>query len=322
MSLRVAPLLAEEAAALEASPPEGLLALVRFGVPARETTASLPLPLLNASPAAEAWFGSGPVARRTRGPFSLADDGVHLFLHGAAGDAAGEPLEERTREIYRALLATIEEEGFPHLLRAWNVVSGINAETRGLERYRLFSRGRADAFGGAWGPSFEERLPACSAVGGRSGGLVVHALAGKLPGSPVENPEQVSAYRYPDRYGPRSPTFSRGLRTAPGAGLVFVSGTASILGHESVHVGDPVRQTEVTLENIERVLDEAAVPGRGVPLGARMTLARVYLRRKADLEAVRGAYARKLGAPLPTVWLEADVCREELLVEIEGVAEV
>jgi chorismate lyase/3-hydroxybenzoate synthase len=202
----------------------------------------------------------------------------------------------------------------------WNTVARINRLSVGEERYRLFCKGRAEAYAGLWGEGFERRLPSCSAVGSQTGGLSVQLLAGSRPGTSIENPRQVSAYRYPDLYGPRSPSFARGL-VAPNesGGWIFVSGTASIVGHESVHLGDPVAQTEETMRNVEEVLDEGDCPGVGGPLGARLRALRVYVRRREDVAPIRETLDRILGSPVPTVWLLADVCREELLVEIEGI---
>jgi len=98
-----------------------------------------------------------------------------------------------------------------------------------------------------------------------------------------------------------------------------VSGTASIVGHESLFSGDPARQTEETMRNIEAVLDEAGVPGRGGPLGERLESLRVYVRFPEQLEVIRAAVLASTGAAVPTAWLQAEVCREELLVEIEAI---
>jgi enamine deaminase RidA (YjgF/YER057c/UK114 family) len=103
-------------------------------------------------------------------------------------------------------------------------------------------------------------------------------------------------------------------------GRVFVSGTASIVGHESVFPGDPARQTEETMRNVEAVLDAAEVPGSGGPLGSRLRSLRVYVRFPSDLDAIRGAILARAGGDLPTAWLQAEICRQELLVEVEATA--
>jgi chorismate lyase/3-hydroxybenzoate synthase len=302
------------------------LAAVRFGPGSGAfdppwLEARVPNDPLAPDPAAEVWPAAGPVERFDLDGAPCAADGVSLFVSLETAGAAGKLIEVRTFELYRRLLAGLERAGFPHLLRVWNFVPRINDESPGLEQYMLFCKGRADAFATHCGAGFLSRLPASSAVGCPGETLVVHVLASREPGRHVENPRQISAYRYPERYGPRSPSFARGT-AAPSTwdGRVFVSGTASIVGHESVHLGDPTRQSEETMANIEAVLDTAGAPGAGRPLAERLDNLRVYARFPDQIDVIRHAVARCVGGPVATAWLQAEVCRKELLVEIEAVS--
>jgi enamine deaminase RidA (YjgF/YER057c/UK114 family) len=156
----------------------------------------------------------------------------------------------------------------------------------------------------------------------------VRFLAGTVPPEPVENPRQVSAYRYPSAYGPRAPTFSRAAlvplcerRTA-----LLISGTASIVGHASLHAGDVVAQAHETLANLRAVI--AAAHQRSP---ARFALAdmdcTIYVRHPADLPRIRAVFDAAVGpasrAARTAVALQGDICRSDLLVEIEahGVAD-
>jgi enamine deaminase RidA (YjgF/YER057c/UK114 family) len=140
---------------------------------------------------------------------------------------------------------------------------------------------------------------------------------------PVENPRQVSAYRYPETYGPRSPTFSRAALADVGNGDValFISGTASIVGHETVHQGDVLEQTRETLRNLEAVI-AAANSQVTATFSLAMLDCVVYVRHPSDTDAVRSVLENALGANAPmirhAVYLEADICRSDLLVEIEA----
>jgi enamine deaminase RidA (YjgF/YER057c/UK114 family) len=230
-------------------------------------------------------------------------------------------LDRLTFGLYRRLLHGVKRAGFPHLLRVWNYVPRIHDTSAGIERYMSFCKGRSEAFAAHFGDAFPERLPAASAVGCPGDVLVVHLLASREPGRHVENPRQVSAYRYPERYGPKSPSFARGTMAPEAwAGAVFVSGTASIVGHESVFRGEPALQAEEAMRNIEAVLDAAGVPGRGGPLGPRLRSLRVYVRFPDQLDAIRAAILASAGTAVPTGWIQAEICREELLVEIEATA--
>ena len=300
--------------------------------------ADLPLPVLGpvsgGSPGVEEWRASGEVVRERRDGLEIAADGRVLFGRVVRHDADSLHLEAASLEAFREILAAVGSEGYPELLRVWACVPRINqeevpeggpaSESAPMERYKAFCRARAAAFEEAWGRGFTRRLPASTAVGCEAGPLAVHFLAGREPGVHVENPRQVAAYLYPPAYGPRSPSFARAtvVPQSLGGGL-YVSGTASIVGHESLHLGSLPEQTRETLRNLERVR-EAAEAVRGDRFA--WSLLKVYLRRREDEAEARRRVEEWLGAragaagPVDTLFLRADVCRRELLIEIEGVA--
>jgi chorismate lyase / 3-hydroxybenzoate synthase len=229
------------------------------------------------------------------------------------------PLQQAAFDAYTRIFRLLDAQGLPHLWRLWNHMADINGESHGLERYRQFNMGRGDAFE-AGARSVIGRVPAACALGVASGPLTVAFLAGATPTVPIENPRQVSAFLYPSRYGPRSPTFSRAaLAHPPGQEILFVSGTASIVGHQTVHAGDVHAQTLESLDNMAAVLDQASAVSRVGPFALPDLVCRVYVRHPADLPQVREAVAARMGGA-PVVCVQADVCRADLLVEIEGQA--
>ena len=224
------------------------------------------------------------------------------------------------KSALRVQLRTPRHTGFAHLLRLWNYLPRINAETGGLERYRQFNIGRHLAFEAA-GRLVMDSIPAASALGVSGGPLSVAFLAGRTPTRSIENPRQLSAFRYPADYGPCSPTFSRAaLGRYAGAEWLFVSGTASIVGHQSMHPGDPVAQTRELLANLDALLAEASRCSAGPAYRLPELSARVYVRHPEHLAAVQAELARGLGGTAPRVYLQADVCRADLLVEVEAQA--
>jgi chorismate lyase/3-hydroxybenzoate synthase len=283
--------------------------------------ARIPNRPLTATPVETIWPVSGEVRRVDIEGAEGAADGRSLFVSIETDARSDTGVDTLAFDAYRRLLQGVARAGYPHFIRIWNYVPRIHEGSPGIDRYMLFCKGRAEAFATLCGDQFPERLSAASAVGCPGDTLIVHALASREPVRHVENPRQVSAYRYPERYGPKSPSFARatvGLGAWNGA--VFVSGTASIVGYESVFPGDPARQTAETMRNIESVLDAAGVPGRGGPLGPRLTSLRVYVRFPAQQPAIRETIEAFTGTTVPTTWLQAEICREELLVEIEATA--
>ena len=230
------------------------------------------------------------------------------------------PIEQAAAAAYRTLFDTLEAEGCPHLLRVWNHVGDINGEADGLERYRRFNIGRQQAFVDRRRQVAGASVPAASAVGARADApLLVYALAARQAPLALENPRQVSAYHYPADYGPRAPTFSRANLYGDDAPLLFVSGTASIVGHQTQHPGDVREQTRETLRNIAALADIAR-SARGVQLALGDLQFKVYLRAAADHAVVRDELARAAGPNAEVLFVQADICRRELRVEIEAFA--
>ena len=228
------------------------------------------------------------------------------LLFGALTAEETGPLEDVSRETYARLIAHVREAGYPYFVRMWNFVGSIN-EVDSRERYQLFCAGRHDAFVAA-GYHHDVDLPSASAVGMPGRGLITYFLAARDAGVQVENPRQVAAYNYPPQYGPKSPSFSRATVWRD---TVFVSGTSSVIGHATVHAGDVSAQLDETVRNIEAVL---ARTGRSL---ANVVAAKTYVRNAADSELV----ARRLASVFPVnLFLEADICRKDLLLEIECVA--
>ena len=135
----------------------------------------------------------------------------------------------------------------------------------------------------------------------------------------IENPRQTSAYLYPPKFGSHSPTFSRACLLNGSAGTnLFVSGTASIVGHETLHSGDVSAQTRETLTNIDALLDEANRIVGSAHYSLEDLKFKVYVRRASDFAAIEGVLSAALDSSTTIVYLQADVCREDLLVEIEA----
>jgi chorismate lyase / 3-hydroxybenzoate synthase len=231
-------------------------------------------------------------------------DGVTF---GAVAIDEDRPIEQMAREAYARIIREARDSSHPYFLRIWNYVGGINTHDDARERYQLFCAGRHDAFVEA-GYHHDVDLPAASAVGVSGRGLITYYLAAREPGVQVENPRQVAAYDYPPRYGPKSPSFSRATVFN---GTVFVSGTSSVVGHATAHVGDVEAQLEETLRNIEAVLSQT---GRSL---SDVVSAKTYVRRAADYDVIARRLEKVFAANL---FLEADVCRAELLLEIEAIA--
>ena len=229
-----------------------------------------------------------------------------------------EELSEIALRAFSGIFEFLQSSNYRNLIRVWNYFPAINAIDNDLERYRSFSTGRHEAF-----VRYKKKIedsPAACALGSHGGPLVIYFLASRSPGVQIENPRQISAYDYPKQYGPRSPTFSRAtLLIHGGAQTLFISGTASIIGHESVHPGSIGLQTRETIANVREVIAQAIMKDF-TPMDFANGLAlKVYVRHAEDFAEVAGIIHEELGMPSEMIVLQADICRSDLLVEIEAV---
>jgi chorismate lyase / 3-hydroxybenzoate synthase len=277
--------------------------------------AQINMPALDGEKRYEVWTANRAVAYSARDEITSAHSDEVLFGCLQVDEARGRSLESLTFDAYVRLFAFVDREGYGNLLRIWHYLPRITEDSDGLERYHRFSVGRHEAFAAKRGGIAP---PAACALGSRDGSLTIYFLAGRGAATAVENPRQISAYRYPPRYGPRSPSFSRATMASLGVQpLLFISGTASIVGHESVHLGDPAAQTRETIANIQALFARAAEMGfEPAENGLRL---KIYVRHAEHFPAVRAAVSAVLGPSTEAMYLQADICRTELLLEIEGI---
>ena len=239
------------------------------------------------------------------------------WLAGAFVRRPDGPLDQVAHGLYRDLLGMTK--GWS-ICRIWNHVPRINCETTGLENYRRFNLGRWQAYRDVYGVQLHEHLAAGSAVGVGGGALATVFLATLGAVEAIENPEQVPAWRYPEIHGPKAPSFARAaIAGVNGSRRGWVSGTASIKGHESVAPGDPMRQLDITLDNLRLVLGQMGFPRLGAPAGRMRHHVKVYLRDPGQLAGARQRLVREgiEAGGAETIFLQADICRRELEVEIE-----
>lgn len=275
----------------------------------------------------EVWCAPRPISDGTSGGVRFRHTEELLFgtLTGPGTEpAAGgtDPLQAATAEAYREIFQAIDGLGYPFLLRAWNYFDRINEDSRGVERYRQFNAGRQDAFIDA-GRAVSTNVPAACALGALEQPLTICFLASRTPPLPIENPRQVSAYDYPPEYGPRSPTFSRAaLVRLAGQDVLFVSGTASIVGHRTQHPDDPVAQTRECVQNLQAVLSQANGQVRDGRFTAASLFYKVYIRHPEHAPSIQAELRQVIPHSRGAALLQADICRQDLLVEIEATAGV
>ncbi|RSN39882.1 reactive intermediate/imine deaminase [Amycolatopsis sp. WAC 04197] len=290
-----------------------------FAPEMRDGVPTLGVPMLTDAEAGfqEIFAASGPVMSGRDGGLAYAVDGRHLFCTAQVAERT--VYRDAARIAYDSAFELATRLGYPNVLRMWNLVGGIiddNAD--GMEIYRDFCIGRAEAFG-LWAGRIG-RIPAATGIGTRGRGVYLYFLAGRADANVrhLENPRQTPAYHYPERYGPQAPSFTRATLAE---GTLYISGTASILGDETVCLDDVAGQLAVTLDNISALICEDNLRRAGTGSGYTLRdldLIKVYVRRAADIPLVRARCEEVFSPEAQVAYLNVDICRPDLLVEIEG----
>jgi chorismate lyase/3-hydroxybenzoate synthase len=260
-----------------------------------------------------------------RYPFGRATRGIADRCHWSViGDlicvatwispAECQEIEVATEQAYDRILGVAEQRGFAFPFRIWNLIPQINEGPGDQEVYKRFCSGRMRAF--TRHGMEAAQYPAASAVGHHADGAVIYLLAAAKPSRNLENPLQMPAYTYPREYGPCSPSFARATRIElGGSDFLFISGTASILGHSTQAPGDIVSQLEVTQANIAQLVAQA---GGSID---KLSALRVYLRHADHIDIARSLLEQTYAAEHLN-FVHADICRQQLLVEIEALVEL
>jgi enamine deaminase RidA (YjgF/YER057c/UK114 family) len=240
------------------------------------------------------------------------DGATHLVLQGVdgvGGSPEAKPSEQAALMIERARrLLEAHGANYIDVVRTWFYLADI------LDWYGDFNRIRNQAYGDFGLTGAPLHLPASTGIAGRNpaGSACVMDLRAIVNGPAVSllsSSRQQDAFRY-------GSAFSRAARwDEGGCRHMLVSGTASIDEHgDTCHPGDFAAQARRTLENVEALLTESEMRWDDV------VAATVFLNRPEDLDSYRAVAAERGIAEMPHVVVVADICRAELLFEIEVTA--
>jgi chorismate lyase/3-hydroxybenzoate synthase len=289
-----------------------------------------PVTIAAVEPRPPRWVGDamqGATALPPRSGIEILAAG-HLLLASTIVEGAArlgtDAFREAVAGAYAAVGATLAANGVA-AIRMWNYVPDPNAlVAAGLDRYMVFNAGRRQGFDAWTHAPVHQPPPTASAIGVSGDDLWIHCLASSVPGRAVENPRQKPAWRYSARYGPVAPAFSRAtLAEVAGRQRLLIGGTASIVGEDTAHTDDLRAQLEETLRNLAALVSCAGLQTEAQSRSlARITDVRAYVRRQQHAAPVHDELRlRSMGRTGLEIAL-APLCRRELLVEIEGVAEI
>ncbi len=273
------------------------------------------------------------IERRPYGVVVRGEEYEEIVAGGLVGNCVEQSFSEQCITVFEKLGAILDENGcgVERIVRQWNYIEHITHMSEGEQNYQIFNDARSKFYAkGDWSVA---GYPSATGIGATAGGVVIdfNALVrcGEASFVALDNPLQIAAHVYSecvllgDAEVKTTPKFERAKAVcAEGVvPMIYVSGTAAIRGEASLESG-AAEQTVITMENIAYLISKENQRRYGV-VGDRADMAcgnlRVYIKNKEDFDQIR-AEVERLAPGVPTIYLFGDVCRDELLVEIEGVA--
>lgn len=244
-----------------------------------------------------------------------------LFIEGGArqcvigGLNPGDPTrsrEDQTAQTLDDLQAILAQAGFElaDTIRTWFFLEHI------LAWYDDFNRSRTKIYSGV---KFKTgSLPASTGVGAKNpagAALALAAWACRPLGDTARAFEVASPLQCPaPAYGS---SFSRALEVSSAASRrLFISGTASIAPEgRTLWVGDMRQQVDQTMNVVEAILRS-----RGMTF-EDLTRATAYFKNPADAGMFAAWLTANRRTQMPVISAHCDVCRDDLLFELEAEAE-
>jgi enamine deaminase RidA (YjgF/YER057c/UK114 family) len=249
-------------------------------------------------------------------------------------------LEYRQVFEFAEQLLKKENMNFGNIVRQWNYIPHILSEKKSihgikLQRYQIFNDIRSSYFDI---DLFKNGYPAATGIGSSTGGITIDFIAVSLNFNnivtSIRNPLQYNAYNYSSKVLEGDPLVAGDIKRPPlferakrelfaGVEHIYVSGTASIIGEKTEGAGNIKKQTEITINNILQLLASDNLDQNRIRIENELICiyARIYISECDELEEIKSIIKQKLG-DCSMVFVKSDICRKDLLIEIEAEYEV
>ena len=237
------------------------------------------------------------------------EDARYCYLGGIIPADLTASREEQARSVFERMSEALESCGMKptDIVRTWLYLDRL------LEWYDPFNTVRTAWFNREG--IFDHMVPASTGIGAANpfgaaltaGLIAVQPLSGAAKIEPVASPLQCPALDY-------ASSFSRAVEIGVhDHRTLYVSGTASIdPDGNSVHLGDAAQQVKLTMEVVAAILESRGMSWNDAVRGI------AYFKNIAQDKPIFDAYCQANGIPtFPLAISHADVCRDDLLFEIE-----
>lgn len=246
--------------------------------------------------------------------------------------------ETASRGAFDSMLNVLQKEAMSvdNIIRQWNyigeIVSVIKTDVSEIQNYQIFNEVRHEFY-----QKYKHitGFPAATGIGCRYNSVTIDFNAFSFKSDCydilIDNPLQVNPFAYEqnklmgtglnEKKTKHPPEFVRGRLISDGNNSVlYVSGTASIVGQEVTGTGDVEMQTRTTIQNINTLVDRKNIRrccSQPIPIPKKCRYIRVYVKYMEDIPMVKSICRHYFG-DVPSIYIQADICRDNLLVEIEA----
>ncbi len=226
--------------------------------------------------------------------------------------------------IFATISDIFEETGFEinNIYRQWNYIEGITDEELGSQNYQEFNDARSTFYNRT---VWDNGYPAATGIGTGKGGVMIELYAAKgknIVNRPIDNPLQVSAHNYSQNVlagNEQHKTTPKFERARVSGDTIYISGTAAIRGEESIDSNNTLSHASATMDIMNYL-----VSPENIPIECKATnyeLLRIYVKREQDIAPIKQYMEQHYPTPQKQ-YLVSDICRPELLIEIEGIAHI
>jgi len=264
-----------------------------------------------------------------------SDEFLECWVVGAQLSGNGDNKYEAADGSFRKLKLVLNnlDLDFDSIVRQWNYVGEIldlsYANGRTMQNYQIFNEVRNSYY-----TQYRKcsSFPAATGIGMNSThvGIDCYAIgnSSNVQIIPISNPNQEESYQYGQDVlvgdaivHKQAPQFERAILLKSGASSrLIISGTAAIIGQKTIGIGDVVQQTKTTIDNIETLVSRTNLMNHcfnNEQYPDKYGYLRVYVKYRSDITTVKQICTEKYG-DVPMTFVQADICRDNLLVEIEA----
>lgn len=250
-----------------------------------------------------------------------------LFLSGIFSSDLFLSIRKQAIAVMEKIVFILEKEGFEisDIVRQWNYIERItDFDSSMKQRYQEFNDVRSCFYGKAFN---QNGYPAATGIGTQCGGLQIELDAiskASLNSLRIANPYQKDAFKYSSNVlvgdiNLTTPKFERArFISQESGGWIYISGTSAIRGENTLE-GYVQNQVKLTVDNIKILLDNSTLKEYGIKGKCLLKSLRVYIKNAEDWRIAKG-YLDSIFPDLDILYVKADICRDNLLIEMEGEA--